>query len=84
MGVVWFGNCEGTEPGGRISGDLSWPGTDSSRPVDQERREILERRGGRGGIGFRVAVDRVDDDAGPQNDRQAQVDLELIRFDLSC
>ena len=47
-------------------------------PGDQEGRIVLEGRRARRRIGFGVAVDAVDDDAGPLNDRQAQVDLELV------
>ena len=74
---VWLANCDGTRPGGRIAVDrLAW--NRFKRPADQERRVVLERPASRGGIGLRVGGDVVDDDAGPRDDRNPQVDLELV------
>ena len=78
VGVVWFGNCDGTSPAVVLPVIvLAW---NRFKPAgDKEGRVILERRGATWSVlACRVAVDRVDDDAGPQNDGQTQIDLELV------
>ena len=71
------------QPRGRVSVDLV--GLEEIEPAgDQEGREVLERgRAGRG-VGLAVAVDRVDDDARPLNDRQTEIDLELVALAGLC